>query len=198
MKLLFATTNYTKINDMKRVLEDTDIEIITPKDLDIYVDVEEDGNTATENAIKKAEAYYNIANMPTIAVDVSFYINNLEDAKQPGLFVRRVGGKVLTDEEMQNYYKDLVTSIGGKTTAYYIKALAIITSNGTKSIEIKDDEFTLVDTPTKSLHPGYPIDSLSIDLKTNKYYSDMNSEEAKVLNERLDKKCAEFITNSLK
>ncbi len=198
MKLLYATSNYTKINNMKRILENTDIEIITPKDLSIFIEVEEDGITATDNAIKKAQAYYNVTNMPTIAADVSFYVDNLEAERQPGLYVRRVKGKVLTDEEMLNYYQSLATSIGGSTTAYYIKALAIIYNNKLSTIELEDSKFILTDKASSNIHPGYPLDSLSIDIKTNKYYADMTKEEAKELNSYLDIQCANFIIENLK
>ena len=54
MKLLYATSNNSKVYNMRRRLENIPIEIITPKDLGIYINVIEDGKTAVENAIKKA------------------------------------------------------------------------------------------------------------------------------------------------
>lgn len=53
MKLLYATNNNSKVYNMHRRLENIPIEIITPKELGIKVNVIEDGKTAVENAIKK-------------------------------------------------------------------------------------------------------------------------------------------------
>lgn len=58
LKLLYATNNNSKVYNMRRRLKNIPIEIITPKELGIQVDVIEDGKTAVENAIKKAQAYY--------------------------------------------------------------------------------------------------------------------------------------------
>ena len=77
MKLLYATGNNSKIYNMKRRLEGLPIEIVTPKELDIKVDVVEDGKTAVENALKKAQAYYKKTKIPTIAGDSGLYIENI-------------------------------------------------------------------------------------------------------------------------
>ena len=127
MKLFYATNNNSKVYNMRRRLDGLPIELLTPKDFGIKVDVIEDGTTAVENAIKKAYAYYNITKLPTIAGDSGLFIAGIPNDKQPGLFVRRVNGKILTDDEMIEYYTKLIESIGGKTTGYYVTGLALIT-----------------------------------------------------------------------
>lgn len=124
--LLYATNNNSKIYNMRRRLENIPIEIITPKELGIKVDVTEDGKTAVENAIKKARAYYKETKIPTIAADSALFIDGLPDDSQPGLFVRRVNGRNLTDDEMIEHYTNLITSIGGTSTGYYVTGLALI------------------------------------------------------------------------
>lgn len=101
-KLLYATGNKYKIESMKKRLEGMDIEIISPKDIGIDIKINEDGKTVIENAKIKAQAYYKIAQIPTIAGDTALYIKEFE--KQPGLYVHRINGKELTMEETQNYY----------------------------------------------------------------------------------------------
>lgn len=54
-KLLYATGNKYKIESMKKRLEGMDIEIISPKELNINIKVNEDGKTVTENAMIKAK-----------------------------------------------------------------------------------------------------------------------------------------------
>ena len=70
MKLLFATGNENKYQLMKRRLKELEnVEVIMPKHINIKIDVNEDGKTAEENAIKKAKAYYNETKLPVIAED---------------------------------------------------------------------------------------------------------------------------------
>ena len=110
-KLLYATENKYKIESMKKRLEGMDIEIISPKELNINIKVNENGKTVTENAIIKAQVYYKIAKIPTIAGDTALYIKEFE--KQPGLYVHRINGKELTMEETQNYYVEALKKVGG-------------------------------------------------------------------------------------
>lgn len=72
MKLLYATANNSKVYNMKRRLQGFPIEIITPKELNIQINVVEDGKTPSENAMKKALAYYNQTRIPTIAGDSGY------------------------------------------------------------------------------------------------------------------------------
>lgn len=197
MKLLYATTNNSKIYNMKRRLSNFPIEIISPKDLNIKLTVIEDGDSAVENAIKKATAYFKATGIPTIAGDSGLYIENIPEEKQPGLFVRRVNGKELTDDEMIDYYSRLVDSIGGKTIAYYITGLALVNEDGMKMIEIKEDKFILTSKLSQINHRGNPLDVMSIDPNINKYYTEMSDEDFKGLGYVFDKKCVEFVEKNL-
>ena len=163
MKLLYATNNNSKVYNMRRRLENIPIEIITPKELGIKVNVIEDGKTAVENAIKKAQAYYEETKIPTIAGDSGLFIDGIPSDKQPGLFVRRVNGKVLSDDEMIEYYTKLIESIGGKTTGYYVTGLALITEQGLFTTEISEDKFILSSTIYNNNHRGNHPDVLTID-----------------------------------
>lgn len=197
MKLLYATTNETKIYNMKRRLENLPIEIVTPSDLKLNIDVIENSDNASGNALKKAQAYYSLTHLPTIAADVSLYIDKVPDELQPGLYVRRVNGQVLSDEEMLFYYQKLIASVGGKTNGYYVKGLALITDRGAKTIEIKEDEFIFTSVAASKMHKGYPLDTISIDKKTNKYFVDITDDEAKNNSNNFDYECINFIKDNL-
>ncbi len=197
MKLLYATSNNSKVYNMKRRLEDIPIEIITPKELGIKVAVIEDGKTAVENAIKKAKAYYNKTKIPTIAGDSGLFIDGIPSDKQPGLFVRRVNGKVLSDDEMIEYYSKLIESIGGKSTGYYVTGLALITERGLFTTEINEDKFILSSTISNNNHRGNPLDVMTIDPVSQKFYTDMTDEDFKSLGHVFDKECVKFLEKNL-
>lgn len=197
MKLLYATNNNSKVYNMRRRLENIAIEIITPKELGIKVNVIEDGKTAVENAIKKAQAYYEETKIPTIAGDSGLFIDGIPSDKQPGLFVRRVNGKVLSDDEMIEYYTKLIESIGGKTTGYYVTGLALITEQGLFTTEISEDKFILSSTISNNNHRGNPLDVMTIDPVSQKFYTDMTDEDFKSLGHVFDKECVKFLEENL-
>ncbi|MCI8575011.1 MAG: non-canonical purine NTP pyrophosphatase, partial [Bacilli bacterium] len=130
MKVLFATTNQAKVLKYKKVLEEHGIELITIKDLDFKLDIEENGKNAIENAYIKAKAYWDITHIPTIGMDNNLFIEELPDDKQPGTYVRRVNGKELTDDEMIMYYSNLVKEYGGKLTAKWVYGMVICNNTG--------------------------------------------------------------------
>lgn len=103
MKLLFATTNPAKIKYYGSKMKGLDIEVITPDELKIFYEVKEDGKTPIENAIKKAETFYTLTRIPTIALDEGLYFDTIPNELQPGTHVRRINGKRLNDAEMIEY-----------------------------------------------------------------------------------------------
>ena len=78
MKVLFATTNPAKVNKYKQALEDKGIELITIKDLEINLPINENGKNAIENAYIKAKTYYEATKIPTIGMDNNLFIENLK------------------------------------------------------------------------------------------------------------------------
>ena len=111
-KILFATENESKAERFRSKLLKKNIEIITINDLDKKVSIEENGKNAIENAVIKAKAYENICDFPILAMDDNLYIEKIPEEKQPGMYVRRVNGKRLNDEEMIKYYSDLAKKYG--------------------------------------------------------------------------------------
>lgn len=197
MQLLYATSNNSKVYNMRRRLEGLPIEIVTPKELGIKIDVIEDGKTAVENATKKAQAYYEETKIPTIAGDSGLFIDGIPDDKQPGLFVRRVNGKSLSDDEMIEYYTKLIESIGGKSTGYYVTGLALFTEHGLFTTEISEDKFILSSITSKNNHRGNPLNVMTIDPILQKFYTDMTDDDFKSLGHIFDKECVEFLKENL-
>lgn len=194
-KLFYATKNKYKIQNMKDRLKGFEIELITPYDTDIEIDINENGNTVIENAILKAKAYYEKLRIPTIAGDSALFIEKFEI--QPGLFIRRVDGEYLSDEELENYYIDKLNKAGGESNAYYITGLAIITSEGLKTKEIKEDEFILTANICRTNRNKDALGRLEFDKNLNKYFCEMTEEDKKYRNYIFDKECVEFIMSCI-
>lgn len=194
MKILLGTTNPSKAKTLAAQLEGYPVEICTLTDLGIEKHPDEDGKNPLENAMIKA-AYYGQFHEPVIAEDSALYIKELpmDDPRQPGLFIARApDGHRMTDDEMLAHYRDLAHSLGGRITACYLDGYAVY-KDGNVSGYIADDEnfrelysFYLVDKPHSVRHPGWPLDSISIDPRSGLYFTeqavrDFTSEKAEKL-----------------
>ena len=178
-KVLFATGNESKAKRFKDGLLRNGIEIITIKDIDVDIEVLEDGKDAIENALIKARAYAKVLDMPVFAMDDSLYVDNIPDDKQPGLYVRRVNGKRLSDEEMLTYYSNLAHEYGvdGKLTCRWVYGIAVINNGVESTYTWSKDDFYIVDKLSDKIDPGYPLNTISINKKLNKYFTDMTKED---------------------
>ena len=177
MKVLFATTNPAKVKRYVGKLQNKGIEVLTLKDINLKLEVEETGKDAIENAYLKAKAYFEATGIVSIGLDNNLFIEELPKEKQPGTHVRRVGGKELTDEEMIQYYTNLVKENGGKLTAKWVYGMVIYNGKEPKQYTWAKDHFYFVDKPCDKRTPGYPLDSISIMPEYNKYFVELTQEE---------------------
>lgn len=185
MKLLYGTGNLAKLSAMNSRLERLGIELIGLNDLKVegysIPEILENGNTPLENARLKATAYYEAFQMPVFSCDSGLYFDNVPDEVQPGVHVRNVNGKCLSDEEMIEYYAGLARQYGN-LIARYRNAICLVTdeSHIYEAMEpsMESEKFILTDKPHSAIRKkGFPLDSMSIDIKTNKYYYDLSEDK---------------------
>ena len=127
MRFGLATHNPGKLREMGEILKDFGIEVVSPKDLGITVDVEETGSTFAENAMLKAKAICKAADLPAIADDSGLCVDALNGA--PGVYSARYGGEGLDD---RGRYMLLLSSLRGAPTraAHFACAVACAFPNG--------------------------------------------------------------------
>ena len=199
MELLFATGNENKYNLMKRRLTCLkDINVIMPKNIGVKINVEEDGKTAEENAIKKALAYYEKTKMAAIAEDSGLYVEKFDEEMQPGLFVRRVNGREdLTDEEIINHYIKLLNEVGGESLARYKTGIALVDEKGkVYSITIEEEPFLFTSKRNnKETMQGGMLDCISYDIVNKKYFNELTPIEKEGRYKRLDAETVKLINN---
>lgn len=86
-KLLIATNNKGKVIELQELLKDTGIELVTPADINLSLEVEEDGKDYAENASKKAIAFATASGLVSLADDSGLEVEALGGA--PGLYSAR-------------------------------------------------------------------------------------------------------------
>lgn len=181
LKLLYGTGNPAKLAVMQKRLQKLDIELIGLKDLECEIpDVPENGNTPLENARQKATAYYHAFHIPVFSCDSGLYFDNVPDDIQPGVHVRTINGKYLTDSEMLLYYSNLAREYGN-LTARYKNAICLVLDEEhiyeAMEPSMESERFLITEEPHRILKKGFPLDSLSIDRKSGKYYYDLPENE---------------------
>ena len=181
MDILLSTSNKHKVNFIKQATKDLDINFYTPKELGFKLDVEENGETAVENAIIKAKALSNLSGMPTFAWDMGMYIECLPKGKQPGLHVRRPFGiEELSDDDMVEYWRGMVAKYceNGQSKANYFDGVALM--EGDKLIHSASfDENTFIFTSVKKEDGIVKYNAFDQVRKSldGKYFCDMSDEE---------------------
>ena len=78
-KIVFATANEGKVKEIKEILADFSIEVVSLKEMNITTEVDENGTTFEENSLIKAKAISKITNMPVVADDSGLCIECLPD-----------------------------------------------------------------------------------------------------------------------
>lgn len=180
MKVVFATGNQSKVERFRDGLLEKGIELLSLKDIDLDLDVLENGSTAIENALIKARACFEKTHMPSIGMDDTLYMEGVLEDLQPGLFVRRVGGKSLTDEEMIEHYSNLVKKYGvdGRINCKWIYGMAVINEDGEEATYTwEKDNFYMVSEGSLDMNPGYPLNSISKYKKIDKYFTEVDEED---------------------
>ena len=115
--------------------------------------------------------------IPVFSCDSGLYFDEVDEKNQPGTHVRRVNGKELSDLQMIEHYGNLAASYGGRLTAKYKNAICLVLDEKTvfsrmdSSLEI--EPFYLVSVPHPKIVPGFPLDALSIQIESGKYFQDL-------------------------
>lgn len=189
MELIYGTGNEAKLSYMRRALFGLPFQITGLTDAAAMrgielPKVEETGNTPLENARQKAEAYFALFHSPVFSCDSGLYLYDhltgelLPGEVQPGIQVRGRGAKRLSDEELLAHYIELVKKYG-RIRARYQNAICLIFNEEIRQESMEEnlwgEPFLLTDVPHTKKVPGFPLDGISIDIKTGNYFYDLES-----------------------
>ncbi len=123
-KLLIATNNKGKVKELQDLLKDTGIELVTPADINLNLEVEENGTTYDENAAKKAIAFAHASGLVSLADDSGLEVDALDGA--PGLYSARYHPKSGANDADRRAY--MIENLKGKPrpwTAHFHATIAV-------------------------------------------------------------------------
>lgn len=131
-KIIFATGNQGKMKEIRTILSDLDVEILSMKEAGINVEIVEDGKTFEENAQIKASAIAKAVQEDDVVVladDSGLEVDYLN--KEPGIYsARYMGEDTSYDIKNQNIIDRLKGVPKEQRTARFVCAIAAVFSNG--------------------------------------------------------------------
>lgn len=130
-KIIVATGNEHKLVEIREILNDPDLEILSMKQAGIEADVEENGTTFLENALIKAQAVWDSCHEMTMADDSGLVVDAMDG--EPGIYSARWMGHD-TSYHIKN--RQIIKNLEGlpmeKRTARFVCAVALILPDGRK------------------------------------------------------------------
>ncbi|MDD3172648.1 MAG: XTP/dITP diphosphatase [Herbinix sp.] len=136
-KIIFATSNEGKMKEIREILKDLNVELLSLKDAGLSPDIDENGKTFEENAIIKAKTVMELTGEIVLADDSGLEVDYMD--KAPGVYSARFMGED-TSYEIKNQYiiDQLKAAEGEERSARFVCVIAcafpdgeIITRRGT-------------------------------------------------------------------
>lgn len=180
-KLLIASNNAHKAEEIKEMLAGTGTEIYTLKDKDVDIDVIEDADTLEGNALKKAREVFATSNMPVISDDTGLFVKALRE--KPGVYSARYAGEDASYEDNCDKIISELKSFGMEYSPAYFKTVICLyidkdehhffegVSNGQIITEMRGKE-------------GFGYDPLFIPKGHIRTFAEMTSEEKNKVSHR--------------
>ena len=170
--MIFASNNKGKIKEIKKIFKD--YEILSLSDVNINIDIAEDGNSYYDNALKKAKKIFELTGIPTIADDSGLEILGLD--RWPNINTHRIHDD---DLERNKIFIEKTKKIDDKRiesicTLVYVDKKKIVEATG-----------ILKGTITNKIHEGngFGFDKI-FKLENGKIVSDLSDDEKNKISAR--------------
>lgn len=128
--MVAATGNPHKLDEFARILTPLGIQVLSPKELGVELEVEETGETFAENAYIKAKAFFDATGKPALADDSGLCVDAL--GGKPGVYSARYHGE---DTSYAQKMEALVAELEGvpmeQRTARFTSAICCILDENT-------------------------------------------------------------------
>ncbi len=179
MKFVLATQNPKKLAELQSILADLGVEVVNEDALGVKIEVEETGETFTENARLKANAVMEATGLPTIADDSGLCVDALNGA--PGVYSARYGGEGLDDK---GRYTLLLSALRGQTSraAHFHTSVVCAFPNGDELTAEGDCHGAIAFAPMGE--GGFGYDPVFLVPQLRKTFAQLTAEEKAAISHR--------------
>lgn len=133
-KIVFATNNEGKVKEIKEILKDFPIEVVSMKEMGITADIEENGATFEENSFIKARALVKLTGLPALADDSGLEVDYLNG--EPGIYSARYLGRDTDYDYKNNYIIDKLSGAKGEErSARFVCVISLVLPDGREFVE---------------------------------------------------------------
>ena len=132
MKVVLASKNKHKLEEISKITEKFDMELVLQSELGVDIDVEENGTTFEENSFLKAEAVMKATGLPALADDSGIAVDALNG--EPGIYSARYGFDDTLDDwgRLQLLLKNTENVPDGQRQAQFVCVITMVTPEGQK------------------------------------------------------------------
>lgn len=173
MRIIAATQNVHKLEEIYAIIKDFDMELVSQKEAGLDVDVEENGTTCEENSFIKADAICKLSGEPAIADDTGLFVDAADG--EPGVNSARYSG--VHGDDAANRAK-LLKRLEGvpfeKRTAYFACVITLVYPDGRK-IVARGECHGHIALEEKG-ERGFGYDSIFIPLGSDKTFAELSAE----------------------
>lgn len=143
-KIIFATGNENKLKEIRQIMQDMDVEIISMKEAGINIEIEETGTTFLENSYLKAKTIWDITGGIVMADDSGLVVDYLNG--EPGLYsARYMGENTSYDIKNANILERMKAAKGDERSARFVASIVCILPNGKELSVIETMEGIIAD-----------------------------------------------------
>ena len=130
MKVVLASKNRHKLEEISKITEQFDIELVLQSELGIDIDVEETGTTFEENSFLKADAVMKASGLPALADDSGIAVDAL--GGEPGVYSARYGFDESLDDwgRLELLLKNTEHVPDGQRQAQFVCVITMVTPEG--------------------------------------------------------------------
>lgn len=161
-EILYATNNPGKVTEVTKLLNHCGIRVVSPKDLNIDLDVPETGSSLEENASLKAKAYLLKSDgRIVLSDDTGLEIDALNG--EPGIHIRRWkdGETKMSDEEVIEYCMEKMQGVPKEQRgAQFRTVLVLALTDGTTEVFEGTLRGEILEKPALLRVEGFPFESL--------------------------------------
>ena len=130
MKVVLASKNKHKLEEISKITEKFDMELVLESELGVDIAVEETGSTFEENSFLKAEAVMKATGLPALAVDSGIAVDALNG--EPGIYSARYGFDESLDDRgrLNLLLKNTENVPDDKRQAKFVCVITLVTPQG--------------------------------------------------------------------